>query len=103
MRFCLADASRKLTGVAVLTGSKGVSLRLATTAPGLQVYDGRGLHTAPRPGLTGQPYGPRAGLALEAQHWPDAPNRVDFPPVLLVPGQRYEETTRFSFLRDEKG
>ena len=73
--FCLPAAKRGLRDVAKLSGSQGVALKLATTALGLQVYDGRGLLTAPFPGLTGQPHDPFAGVALEAQHWPDAAGR----------------------------
>lgn len=101
--FCLSAASRTLTEVAMLSGSQGVCLRLETTAPGLQVYDGRGLQTRPFPGLTGQPYGPNAGVALEAQHWPDAPGRPDFPSIALSAGENYREITAFSFTRVEMG
>lgn len=101
--FCLSAATRGLTEVARLCGTRGVTLRLATTAPGLQVYDAGGLQTAPFAGLTGQPYGANAGVALEAQHWPDAPGRRNFPPIRLEPGEFYEEITTFSFERVEKG
>lgn len=101
--FCLWDAPRGLTPVATLTGARGVRLDLATTAPGLQVYDGRGLATAPWLGLTGQPYGPHAGVALEPQDWPDAPNHGTFPSILLTPGAEYRQSTVFSFSRREMG
>ncbi len=68
--FCLAPARRALTEVAEVTGAQGLRMRIATTEPGLQVYDGRG---AVRPG--GPVY---EGLALEPQGWPDAPNRPAF-------------------------
>lgn len=95
--FCLSGTPRAPCHAAVLKGARGVQLDLATNAPGLQVYDGRGLATAPHAGLTGQPYGPRAGLALEPQHWPDAAGRADFPSISLRPGQIYEQINVFSF------
>ena len=98
--FCLATSPRALTPAATLEGARGVRLDLATTAPGLQVYDGRRLATAPWPGLMGEPHGPYAGVALEPQHWPDAPNRPEFPPILLAPGETYRQATTFSFSRD---
>lgn len=97
--FCLADAPRPLAFAAELTGRTGVRLVLDTTEPGLQVYDGRGVKTAPFPGHAGQPYGAHAGIALEAQRWPDAPAQPGFPPITLDPGQTYRQVTRFSFGR----
>ncbi|MBD3764497.1 MAG: galactose mutarotase [Rhodobacterales bacterium] len=97
--FCLADAPRPLTPVAVLSGPDGLRLRLATTAPGLQVYDGAHLDTAPLAGHGGAPYGPHAGLALEPQAWPDAPNHAGFPPVLLRPGQLWQQSSHWDFDR----
>ncbi|PZR01115.1 MAG: galactose mutarotase [Cereibacter sphaeroides] len=97
--FCLATAPRALTEVLTLTGKTGVQMRFATTEPGVQVYDGRRLATAPFAGHAGQPYGPHAGVAIEAQHWPDAPNHPDFPAIALNPGQAYRQETRWSFAR----
>jgi aldose 1-epimerase len=98
--FCLADAPRALTDAAQLTGTRGVSLQIATTEPGLQVFDGASLTTAPAIGLTGQAYGPFAGVALETQRWPDAANQPGFPSILLHPGQPYTHETQFGFRRD---
>jgi aldose 1-epimerase len=97
--FCLADAVRPRSVAAELTGQSGVRMVLETTEPGLQVYDGRGIATAPYPGHAGQPYGPHAGIALEAQRWPDAPAHADYPSIGLVPGESYRQVTRYSFDR----
>ncbi|MFY8145157.1 MAG: galactose mutarotase, partial [Rhodobacter sp.] len=43
---------------------------------------------------SGHPYGPFAGLALEAQRWPDAPNQPGFPQVTLDPGKTYRQVTQ---------
>ena len=95
--LCLADARRALTEVAVLRSeASGVEMRLATTAPGLQVYDGAKLRS-PRPGLLGHPNRAHAGVALEPQLWPDAPNRPDFPSAVLRPGETYRQTSTFAF------
>lgn len=45
----------------------------------------------------GGPTAPHAGLALETQSWPDAPNHPHFPDAILRPGQIYQETTRYVF------
>lgn len=97
--FCLSDTPLPPRPVAWLTGARsGIGLRIDTTEPGLQVYDAA--HFAPGlPGLEGRRYGPRAGLALEPQGWPDAPNRPDFPNPILRPGTRYHALTRYRLSR----
>ena len=67
-----------------------------TTEPGLQVYTGARL-AVPVPGLGGRLYGAHAGVALEPQIWPDAPNRPEFPSAVLRPGGRYCQQTEFRF------
>ncbi|WP_417723784.1 aldose epimerase family protein [Salipiger sp.] len=96
--FCLRDATGLRTAC-VLTGV-GLCLTVTTTEPGLQVYDGSGMNTGSVAGLGGHPYGPRAGIALEPQRWPDAPNRPDFPSVRLDPGQVYRQVSRFHVRRE---
>lgn len=95
--FCLDGAG--LREVARLAGAKGVSLTLETDAPGLQVYDGRAIASAPWPGLTGAPYGAHAGVAIEPQLWPDAPAHAGFPPITLAPGTEWRQQTRLHFSR----
>lgn len=87
--FCLAPTRRALTPVLWLTGASGLAMELATTEPGVQVYDGR---QAIRPGR-----GPCEGLAIEPQFWPDAPNRPGFPPIRLDPGQPWEQISEWRF------
>ena len=95
--LCLAPARRDPTHVATLRSeASGVTMRLSTTEPGLQVYDGAKLR-GEVPGLGGRRYGPHAGVALEPQVWPDAPNRPDFPSAVLRPGETYRQRTEFSF------
>lgn len=87
--FCLSPAQETLRDVLWLQGQSGVVMTVATTAPGIQVYDGR---QAQRPGR--QYY---EGLAIEAQHWPDAPNNPAFPSIILNPDETYRQTTRWTF------
>lgn len=86
--FCTASARQALRPVAYLQGQTGVSMRLATTEPGLQLYDGAYLDGG---------YAAHAGLALEPQAWPDAPNHAHFPSAELKPGQVYRQLTQYSF------
>lgn len=76
-------------------------LSLETDAPGLQVYDGANIDTGPAEGHDGTPYGAHAGIALEPQHWPDAPNHPDFPGITLHPGETFRQTSRFRITRKE--
>lgn len=68
----------------------GRLLTMRTTEPGVQFYSGNHL-TADLPGRPGR----GAGFALEAQHFPDSPNRPDFPSTVLRPGEVYHQETEF--------
>jgi aldose 1-epimerase len=95
--LCLSDDRVALREVARLrSAASGVEMRLATTEPGLQVYDGAKLAT-PVPGLDSRTYRAHAGVALEPQVWPDAPNQPGFPSAVLRPGETYRQITEFSF------
>ncbi|MGW6443065.1 aldose epimerase family protein [Lentzea sp. NPDC055074] len=74
--------------------ASGRLLTMWTTEPGLQFYSGNFL-TEDLVGTGGRPYGPHAGFALEAQHFPDSPNRQDFPSTVLRPGEVYHQETAF--------
>jgi aldose 1-epimerase len=65
----------------------GRRLRVWTTAPGVQVYTGA--HFDGTPGKAGARYPRFAGVALETEGFPDAPNRPGFPSARLDPGQTY--------------
>ncbi|MCL3997299.1 aldose epimerase family protein [Streptomyces lavenduligriseus] len=66
----------------------GRVLTVATTEPGLQLYTGDHLSG---------PFPPNAGTALETQHFPDSPNRPDFPTTTLRPGEVYRSETVYGF------
>lgn len=73
----------------------GIKLYVCSDYPGLQVYTGRFLDV--KHAKNGKHYGPYAGVALEAQYWPDSPNHPDFPTTLLLPGEIYRKTTIYGF------
>jgi len=97
--FCLSDRPVACRPVAWLTGRQGIGMTLETTAPGLQVFDGGGFSSGGFAGHGGTPYGPHAGIALEPQFWPDAPNHPAFPSILLRAAGEFAQMTRFSFDR----
>ena len=62
--------------------------------PGIQFYSGQGLH---QKGHNGQQYAAYSGFALETQHYPDSPNKPQWPSVVLRPGEQYHSHCIFSF------
>lgn len=97
VNFALSPlAAPGLRFAARLEGARGVAMELSTDAPGMQLYDAPGMAVAV-PGLDGRRYGPQAGLCLEAQGWPDAPNHPDFPSAVLRPGQVWRRVVAHRF------
>ena len=76
------------------TGASGLTLVLRSDAPALQVYTGEHLDGT-IPGTSGVPYVRRAGVALEPQGFPDAPNHDNVPSTVLRPGEEYVTTTQW--------
>lgn len=95
--FCLREPGPSMHRACTLVAN-GVQLRIDTTEPGLQVYDGAGLDSGV-PGHLGTPYGAHAGVAIEPQRWPDAPNHPDYPPITLMPEETYRQVSRFHVTR----
>ena len=76
--------------------ASGRTLEVWTTQPALQVYTGNGLDGR-IVGKGGVRYGRHAGIALEAQAFPNAVNLPHFPPVWLRPGRSYHEVVEYRF------
>lgn len=76
--------------------SSGRTLRIATTEPGLQFYSGNFLDGT-LVGSGGTIHRQGDALCLETQHYPDSPNRPDFPSTVLRPDRIYRTTTIHSF------
>lgn len=74
----------------------GRVLEVHTSQPGMQFYTGNFLDGSIT-GKKGKVYARRNGFCLETQHFPDSPNKPQFPSVVLKPGQKYQETTVFKF------
>jgi aldose 1-epimerase len=80
----------------VVEPTSGRVLEVHTTEPGLQFYSGNFLAGA-FPAKHGHVYPYRGGFCLETQHFPDAPNRPEFPPIVLRPGETRRSTTLYRF------
>ena len=74
----------------------GRVLEVLTTQPGIQFYTGNFLDGTIH-GKGGKIYGRRSAFCLETQHFPDSPNKPNFPSTELKPGQKYHEVTEFKF------
>ena len=76
--------------------STGITLEVYTNEPGIQVYTGNFLDGTVT-GKKGIVYNQRAAICLESQHYPDSPNKPQWPSVILEPGQTYQSHCIFKF------
>jgi len=83
----------------VVEPSSGRTLEIFTTEPGIQFYSGNFLDGT-LTGKGGAVYHHRTGFCLETQHYPDSPNKPEFPSTILRPGEEYRTTTVFRFGAD---
>ena len=87
----LSQVAAKLT-----SPESGITLEVYTNEPGIQVYTGNFLDGTVT-GKKGFVYNQRASVCLETQHYPDSPNKADWPSVVLEPGQTYNSECIFKF------
>ena len=97
--FCVSNTRQPLRPVATLKGTTGVTLDMASTEPGLQVFDGATIEGKTHPTLHGSPYTPFAGVALEAQSWPGATTFAHFPQIEHDAQTPYHQTTSWTLSR----
>jgi aldose 1-epimerase len=74
----------------------GRVMEMYSTEPAVQFYTGNFLDGTVK-GKSGKPYVNHGALCLEAEHYPDSPNRKEFPSTELKPGQTYKQTTMYKF------
>jgi len=74
----------------------GRYMEVFTTEPGVQLYSGNYL-SGQEIGNSGKPYERRTGFCLETQHFPDSPNKPQFPSTLLKPGEVFASITVYKF------
>ena len=96
--FVLNDWDGSLRSVVELyEPTSGRVLEILTNQPGMQFYSGNFLDGS-FIGKDGTAYVKYAGLCLEPQHFPDAPNHSNFPSTVLRPGEEYTHSTILRFL-----
>ena len=86
--YIFNDDSSLKTMATLTSPHTNVSLTLKSTQPGMQLYTAN---------FVGAPFKARQALCFEAQNWPDAPNRENFPKANLLPGEDYEQVIIYSF------
>lgn len=92
--YVLAGSGMKLAATAKDPAS-GRVMTVRTTEPGVQLYTGN--HLKDVNGKGGHVYQKRHGFCLETQHYPDSPNKPEFPSVILRPGETFQSTTIYQF------
>lgn len=80
----------------LVSPESGIKLTVYTDEPGIQVYSGNFLDGTVT-GKQGKIYNQRTGICLETQHYPDSPNKPEWPSVVLEPGQTYTSHCIFKF------
>ena len=76
--------------------ASGRRMEILTDQPGMQFYSGNFFNDGSC-GKFGRKIGYRGAVALETQHFPDAPNHLQFPSTLLRPGETYTQTCIYRF------
>jgi aldose 1-epimerase len=74
----------------------GRAMEVLTTEPGVQLYTAN-FAAGSLTGAQGYRYPRHLGVCLETQHFPDSPNKPQFPSTILRPGQIYRARTVLKF------
>tara|TARA_B100000609_G_scaffold199644_1_gene205387 strand:+ start:11101 stop:12276 length:1176 start_codon:yes stop_codon:yes gene_type:complete len=95
--WVLNESAEEMPVVATLHDPQtGRFMEVLTTEPGLQFYSGNFLDGT-LTGSDGSVYNKHAALCLETQHFPDSPNKPEFPSTILNPGETYSTSTIYRF------
>ncbi len=74
----------------------GRKMTVATTQVGVQLYTANSVK-----GIMGKdniPFVNHGAVCIETQHYPDSPNKSEFPSTILRPGEEYREVTQYGFI-----
>lgn len=95
--FVLNSEEGELTLAArLLHPGSGRTMEIYTKEPGIQFYSGNFLDGSIT-GKSGKVYRKHYGLCLETQHFPDSPNKPNFPSAILNPNETYKSLTVHKF------
>jgi len=90
-----AAGAMKLCGIAYEPTS-GRVMEISTTEPGVQLYTANHMNGS-LIGKGGKAYVKYAAFCLETQHYPDSPNKPQFPTTVLEPGRKFVSQTVHKF------
>lgn len=76
--------------------TSGRTLLVTTTQPGIQIYTANWMEGCPE-GKRGRIYHDNYGVAMECQHFPDSPNKPEYPSTVLKAGKTFHEAIIFAF------
>ncbi|MFK7979055.1 MAG: aldose epimerase family protein [Saprospiraceae bacterium] len=94
--FVLKTGTNLKKAAKVIERESGRILEVFTTEPGLQLYTANWLDGS----LIGHhdiAYEKRSAFCLETQHFPDSPNKPNFPATILRPDEVFQSTTVYKF------
>ena len=96
----LVPQGAKLIGIAIgvpggVDPKTGVVMEVSTTQPGMQIYSDNVTRAVPGKGR--KPYGNHYSMSFETQHYPDSPNRPEFPSTVVTPSMPLHEVTVYKF------
>lgn len=92
----IIDGSGLRQAALVRDPKTGRTLEVLTDEPAIQLYTGNFLD-GKLVGKASKRYLHRGAFCLEAQHYPDSPNKPNFPSTTLKPGDTYKQTTIYKF------
>lgn len=85
-----------IPAVELYSPESGIFMTMYTTEPGVQIYSGNFLDGSAT-GKNGITYNQHAAVCLESQHYPDSPNKPQWPSTRLNPGENYTSHTIYKF------
>lgn len=95
--FVIDGADGTLREIAIVEDPKsGRKIKAFSTLPGVQFYAGNCI--GEETGKGGVLYGPRMGMCLETQYFPDSINKPNFPSVVFGPDRDYDAVTVYQFM-----
>lgn len=86
--------------VKLMSPLTGIAVSVYTNEPGIQIYTGNFLDGS-LSGKGGKVINQRTGVCLETQHFPDSPNKPNWPSVVLRPGETYNSHCVYKFSVEE--
>ena len=93
--------SREQKSAVLIHEESGRKVTLYCTQPGIQVYTGNFLDGTLK-GHNQSTYRQYGAICLEPQHFPDSPNKPEFPTTLILPGETYNHRILMVFGLDKE-